>query len=114
MNIMATYIPNAIVLHARSQMLELRWTDETKAWLASRTLRAACPCSACEATRIAAKRDTDCMSGSEDEWSPNIDFSAIEPVGHYAIRIVFSDGHDRGIYPWTYLRQLSQLSECAL
>jgi DUF971 family protein len=30
----------------------------------------------------------------------------VEPVGHYAIRIVFDDLHDSGIYSWGYLRQL--------
>lgn len=30
----------------------------------------------------------------------------IRPVGAYAIQLVFSDGHDRGIYPWRYLREL--------
>lgn len=30
----------------------------------------------------------------------------MEPVGHYAVRIVFDDMHDTGIYPWDYLRRL--------
>ncbi|MGE0723221.1 MAG: gamma-butyrobetaine hydroxylase-like domain-containing protein [Alphaproteobacteria bacterium] len=32
----------------------------------------------------------------------------VEPVGHYAIRIVFDDLHDTGIYSWTYLHQLGR------
>ena len=32
----------------------------------------------------------------------------IEPVGHYAVRIVFDDLHDSGIYPWALLRQLGE------
>lgn len=32
--------------------------------------------------------------------------TAVEPVGHYAIRIRFSDGHDTGIYSWKYLHGL--------
>lgn len=35
----------------------------------------------------------------------------IEPVGHYAIRILFDDGHQTGIYTWDYLYQLGQLAE---
>jgi DUF971 family protein len=31
----------------------------------------------------------------------------VRPVGHYAINLVFSDGHDRGIYPWRYLKEIS-------
>jgi len=30
----------------------------------------------------------------------------IEPVGNYAVRITFSDGHDTGIYSWDYLRRI--------
>jgi DUF971 family protein len=32
----------------------------------------------------------------------------VRPVGHYAINLVFSDGHDRGIYPWRYLKEISR------
>ena len=36
----------------------------------------------------------------------NVQFNDIQAMGHYAIRIVFSDGHDTGIYSWPYLREL--------
>jgi len=32
----------------------------------------------------------------------------MEAVGHYALRIRFSDGHDTGIYTWRYLRELGE------
>ncbi|MFZ5780476.1 MAG: gamma-butyrobetaine hydroxylase-like domain-containing protein [Pseudomonadota bacterium] len=35
-----------------------------------------------------------------------VKITAIEPVGHYAVRILFDDGHDSGIYSWSYLREL--------
>ena len=35
-----------------------------------------------------------------------VKIDAVEPVGHYAIRIVFDDRHDSGIYSWAYLREL--------
>ncbi len=38
----------------------------------------------------------------------NVDVVAIEPVGRYAIKIVFSDGHDSGLYSWRYLRELGE------
>lgn len=34
--------------------------------------------------------------------------SRIEPVGHYAVRLVFDDGHDSGLYTWRYLRGLGE------
>lgn len=30
----------------------------------------------------------------------------LEPVGHYAVRIIFDDGHDSGLYTWKYLHEL--------
>ena len=36
----------------------------------------------------------------------NVGITAIEPVGHYAVRLVFDDGHDSGLYQWSYLREL--------
>ena len=35
----------------------------------------------------------------------------LEPVGRYAIRIVFDDGHDTGLYTWAYLLELGQAQE---
>ncbi len=35
----------------------------------------------------------------------------LEPIGHYAVRIVFDDGHDTGIFSWRYLRQLGSEHE---
>jgi DUF971 family protein len=34
--------------------------------------------------------------------------SAIEPVGQYAVKLVFDDGHDTGLYTWKYLYELGR------
>jgi len=36
----------------------------------------------------------------------NVLIARVEPVGNYAVRIVFDDGHDTGIYSWSYLHTL--------
>ncbi len=36
----------------------------------------------------------------------NVGISQIEPVGHYAIKIYFDDGHDSGLFSWDYLHHL--------
>ena len=36
----------------------------------------------------------------------SVGIGAIEPVGHYAVRLIFDDGHDTGIYSWDYLHDL--------
>ncbi|MEO1703554.1 MAG: DUF971 domain-containing protein [Pseudomonadota bacterium] len=36
----------------------------------------------------------------------NVKIDGVKPVGNYAVRIVFSDGHDSGLFTWIYLREL--------
>ena len=36
----------------------------------------------------------------------DVEITAIEPVGHYAVRLVFDDGHNTGLYTWKYLYEL--------
>jgi DUF971 family protein len=37
----------------------------------------------------------------------NVDIRAVEPVGQYAVRLVFDDGHDTGLFTWRYLHELA-------
>ena len=46
------------------------------------------------------------VSGKRD-----VAIGRIEPVGNYAVRIVFDDRHDTGIFTWTYLRELGEQRE---
>lgn len=41
----------------------------------------------------------------------DVAITGIFPTGHYAVRIVFSDGHDTGIFTWTYLETLGREKE---
>ncbi len=36
----------------------------------------------------------------------NVQVTSVEPVGYYAVRLVFDDGHDTGLYTWKYLYEL--------
>jgi len=38
----------------------------------------------------------------------HVQIAALEPIGNYAVRIVFDDGHDTGLYSWDYLRALGR------
>ncbi|MGH8581637.1 MAG: gamma-butyrobetaine hydroxylase-like domain-containing protein [Gammaproteobacteria bacterium] len=40
-----------------------------------------------------------------------VTITAIEPVGQYAVRLVFDDGHDTGLYSWSYLYELGAQRE---
>ncbi len=37
-----------------------------------------------------------------------VSVKAVEPVGHYAVRLIFDDGHDTGLYTWAYLQELGR------
>jgi len=38
----------------------------------------------------------------------NVDIDQIDPVGNYAVKIVFDDGHNTGLYSWEYLHELAK------
>ncbi len=38
----------------------------------------------------------------------SVTIARIDPVGHYAVRLVFDDGHDTGLYNWDYLHELGR------
>ena len=50
--------------------------------------------------------------GDEQKQTPldkeNVIIKVIEPVGHYAIRLIFDDGHDTGLYSWALLYDYGQ------
>lgn len=37
-----------------------------------------------------------------------VEVRSVDPVGHYAVRLVFDDGHDTGLYTWGYLYELGE------
>jgi DUF971 family protein len=56
-------------------------------------------------------RDTSSLRFAVDGWSVpaprDLTIRGIEPIGNYAVRLAFSDGHDRGIFPWAYLSEIA-------
>ncbi len=41
----------------------------------------------------------------------DVSLRMVEPIGHYAIRIIFDDGHDTGIFTWPYLLEIGEQQE---
>jgi DUF971 family protein len=77
--------------------LALHWPERILSLPAS-FLRAHCRCATCLA---AARR------GEPPALDPGLTLADAIPVGHYAVQLRFSDGHERGIYPWDYLQALA-------
>lgn len=91
--------PSEIVVHQGSRRLEVVFGDE-RYLLPFEFLRVHSP--SAEVRGHGEGQET-LQTGKRD-----VTLSAIEPVGHYAIRPIFSDGHESGIYTWAYLRALGR------
>ena len=90
--------PREVVLHERSGALTLAWDDGLSRRFSGSELRAACRCAGCEQQR----RHGGGMPAAHDAA-----VRELLPVGEHAVQLRFSDGHERGIYPWVYLRELA-------
>lgn len=94
-----TPIPNEIKLHQKSRRLELIYEDGSYA-LDFEFLRVYTP--SAEARGHGPGQEV-LQTGKR-----NVTIERIEPVGTYALRLVFSDGHDSGLYSWDMLHNLGR------
>ncbi len=90
--------------------LRIQWSDGHSSIYAMQQLRDACPCATCKAERAAGPHARDLLKPVPTLGA--LESPTIEPVGRYALRIAWRDGHSTGIYPFTYLRSLCRCEEC--
>lgn len=95
---MATAQPTDIKLHQRSRRLEVAFANGKTFSLACEYLRVYSPSAE---VRGHSPSQAVLQMGKE-----NVNITAIEPMGNYAVKIVFDDGHDTGLYTWDYLYEL--------
>jgi DUF971 family protein len=95
--------PVGIKLHKRSKQLELTYQGNERYSLSCEYLRVFSP--SAEVRGHGPGQET-LQSGKM-----NVGISAIKPVGHYALQLIFDDGHDTGLYAWDYLYQLCRNQE---
>lgn len=98
-----TPIPTAITLHSKSRILEVVFGDDRKFSLPFEFLRVFSP--SAEVRGHGAGQEV-LQVGKRD-----VDITGLEPVGNYAIRPTFSDGHDSGLYSWDYLYMLGECQD---
>jgi DUF971 family protein len=95
--------PESIDVTERHE-LRIRWPDGRDVLVPPKQLRDLCPCAGCVEEGTGRKLLD--PATIPDDIRP----LSIEPVGNYAIRIRWSDGHDTGIYSWPTLREASGLA----
>jgi DUF971 family protein len=88
-------VPTAITLHQKSRALEIEFSDGKRARLSCEFLRVYSP--SAEVRGHGPGQDV-LQTGKRD-----VEIVRVEPVGNYAVQLVFSDGHDTGIYSWDLL-----------
>lgn len=88
--------PLKIENFAQQNVITLHWSNTERQTISCIHLRSACPCAKCRAARL---------QGRITLVDEAIHIAAINNMV-YGVQLVFSDGHDRGIYPWSYLREL--------
>jgi DUF971 family protein len=91
--------PTDVRLLTTSRVLEITWADDTRSTYSFPLLRSRCQCTECKSTVLRNKLDA--LAPNE-----NVTLINVLPVGSYALQFVFDDGHDRGIFPYVYLREL--------
>ena len=90
--------PTEVKLHQASRVLEIAFDDGRRFRLPYEFLRVHSP--SAEVRGHGPGQET-LQTGKRDVTIANV-----EPIGHYALRPSFSDGHDSGIYSWEYLYDL--------
>ncbi len=87
--------------------LRIEWSDGASTHASFRHLRANCPCAGCIEERAKPADPFKVLTPQEvAAGAPRP--VAMTPVGHYAYRIAWNDGHDSGIYTVENLRKLSE------
>lgn len=95
--------PTEIKLHKKSRLLEVAFDNGKRYTMSFELLRVFSP--------SAEVRGHGPGQEVLQVGKRNVDITNIEPVGSYAVQLVFSDGHDSGLYSWDYLYGLGANQE---
>lgn len=91
-------MPTELVLHQQSRRLDIAFDDGARFSIPFELMRVCSPSAEVQGHG----------PGQEvlQTGKRHVNIVAVEPVGHYAVQPTFDDGHNSGIFTWTYLYQL--------
>jgi DUF971 family protein len=101
---------------SKSKGIKIDWKDGHRSEYGLQHLRDECPCAECtgaHGTPARPKSAEPVQSGPFQMYKPALKMLAVEPVGNYAIRIDWSDGHKTGIYSYEHFRRICPCAECS-
>jgi DUF971 family protein len=96
--------------------MDIEWKDGHRSSYSFPYLRDACPCALCDEERSKTGRKPGdppkLAPGALPMFKPAAKPAEVEPVGKYAIKFKWNDGHELGIYSWQFLRDVCPCEEC--
>lgn len=97
----------------KDKQLEVDWQDGKKCVYTIEYLRTMCPCAQCKMVRegsnphdIMKEEKKPLLTILPGNFSEKVVATDAQMVGNYAIKIIFSDGHNTGIFSFDYLREI--------
>jgi len=115
---MSAVQPASIKVHKTSgATMEIVWKDGHQSTYTFAYLRNACPCAGCNQERQDSHRQPDepaafVLAAALPIFKPQLRPTEVAPVGNYAIRFSWNDGHQHGIFSWDYLREWCPCETC--
>ncbi len=102
---------------SKSKGIKIDWKDGHSSEYSLEYLRDKCPCAACTGAHGTPPREPSANQPASTTpfqmFKPALKMLAVEPVGNYAIRINWSDGHNTGIYSWEHFREICPCPQCS-
>lgn len=111
--IQATTEPEHIAI-SKSKGISIDWADQHHSEYTLAYLRDSCPCATCTGAHGTEPQKSKYSQPADpfQMYKPALKMLDVEPMGHYAIQIVWNDGHSSGIYSWDYLRGICPCEVC--
>ena len=99
---------------SKSKGIKIDWKDGHHSDYGITYLRDKCPCATCTGAHGTPPREPESAAPENpfQMYKPVLKMLDVEPVGGYAIRIHWSDGHSSGIYSYDHFREICPCAEC--
>ncbi|MGI8743891.1 MAG: gamma-butyrobetaine hydroxylase-like domain-containing protein [Bryobacteraceae bacterium] len=99
---------------SKSKGIKIDWKDGHRSEYTVAYLRDECPCASCTGAHGTVPEKSNYAEPATpfQMYKPTLKMNSVEEVGHYAIRILWSDGHNTGIYSYDHLRKICPCPAC--
>ena len=102
---------------SKSKGIQIDWKDGHRSQYSLAYLRDECPCASCTGAHGTEPQKTNHSAPPASPFqlfTPTLKMLNVEAVGHYAIKIDWSDGHNTGIYSFDHLRKICACQQCTV